>query len=99
MSSEFPEEFSTVSSPTTPILGGGNGVKYFQAEALPKLITSGNKLLVDLGHQTIRLILEKSHAIETLEHHLIPYINYQNALMRLKAAQYFEILLQKELSS
>ena len=32
------------------IAGGGNGVKYFQNDAIPKLIASGNKLLQDLGH-------------------------------------------------
>lgn len=93
MSCEFPEEFSTQISATDNLLGGGNGVRYFASDAIPKLISSGNKLLADLGHQTIRIILENSPPIETVEHHLIPFVNSKASSMRLKISQYFEILL------
>lgn len=100
---EFPEEFSTSAvqgtaaqqrSKSVQISGGGNGVKYFQSDAIPKLIASGNKLLQDLGHQTIREILEHRPQIQRVIQHLIPFVNSKNTLMRLRVAQYFEIILQ-----
>ena len=74
--------------------GGGNGVKYFGSEALPKLIGSGNKLLQDLGHQTIREMLEHTPQISKVIQHLISFVSSKNTLMRLRVAQYFEIILQ-----
>lgn len=53
ISQEYPSEFvvaATKSAYTTadgnmPSLNGGNGVRYFRDDGLPKLISSGNKLI------------------------------------------------------
>ena len=45
------------------IVMGGNGVRYFKDDAIPKLIASGNKLMQDLGHQTMKEIIESTPPI------------------------------------
>jgi len=66
---EFPEEFSQEcqslrQQPMNPktanphLMSGGNGVNYFKDDAIPKLLTSANKVLQELGHQSIKGILE-----------------------------------------
>lgn len=42
---EFPEEFAKSGNSQGKSLSGGNGIKYFKADAVPKLIIGGNKLM------------------------------------------------------
>ena len=96
MSKEFPQEFALDN--TSKFQGGGNGVKYFKVDSLPKLITSGNKIMQDIGHVTICEILEGAPIIQKLIHHLIPNINSKNGMMRTRTSQYFEIVLRNLLN-
>lgn len=69
-------------------------MKYLDSEALPKLVcSSGNKQIQELGHSAIQQILEGGPLLDNLIHYLIPYINSKNSLMRLRNAQYFEMIL------
>ena len=47
---EFPEEFAKSCNTQSKSLSGGNGIKYFKADAVPRLIIGGNKLMQDIGH-------------------------------------------------
>jgi hypothetical protein len=108
LSKEFPDEFSESSlKQSTPLidlnvvtfLSGGNGVRYFREDALPKLIQSGNKLIQDTGHQAIINILEFSKPISKIIPYLASFINTKNTLLRQRIAQYFEIILNAALNN
>ena len=108
LSREFPQEFAQHSVKQAPTLGagftgglqppaitvgGGNGVRYFRDDALLKLLASGNKTLSDMGHQAIADVLESNSSISKIIPHLCPQIHSKNTLVRLRTAQYFEIVL------
>ena len=104
---EFPDEFSETSIKLTSsqtqfdfqFLSGGNGVRYFREDALPKLIQSGNKLIQDTGHQAIINILESSKPISKIIPYLASLINTKITLLRQRIAQYFEIILNAALNN
>ena len=73
ISQEYPEEFSEMQSQRAALLGGGNGVQYLRADALPKLASSSNKVLQELGHQNIRHILERCPPFDDIAVHLAPF--------------------------
>lgn len=80
ISKQYPAEFCLDSSSKEK--GGGNGVKYFKHDTLPRLITSGNKLMQDLGHCTMCEILDGGPLIPKLMFYLIPFVNSKHVLMR-----------------
>jgi hypothetical protein len=90
LATEFPDEFSETSIKLTSsqtqfdaqFLSGGNGVRYFREDALPKLIQSGNKLIQDTGHQAIINILESSKPISKIIPYLASLINTKITLLR-----------------
>lgn len=97
---EYPHEFCTQSykpamdhHSVLTCLGGGNGVRMFKDDALPRLVASGNKLLQDLGHQTMQEIVEHTPPIQTIIPHLTALVSNKNNLLRLRIAQYFEMIL------
>lgn len=61
MSKQFPDEFCSES--VSKERGGGNGYKYFESEALPRVLAAGNKMIQDLGHCAICEILDGSPII------------------------------------
>ena len=66
MSKQFPGEFCSEcqgSKDSKTAAGGGNGHKYFESEALPKVLTQGNKMIQDLGHCAICEMLDGSPII------------------------------------
>lgn len=46
-----------------------------------------------MGHSAFQQILEGGPLLDNLIYHLIPHVNSKNSLMRLRNAQYFEVLL------
>jgi hypothetical protein len=77
--------------------GGGNGVRYFKEDAFFKLISSGNKMLGDMAHQAITDIISQissSNPISKLIQTLAPLGTSKNLLVRQRAAQYVEVLLE-----
>lgn len=94
MSSKFRDEFSRSISSKGKCLGGGDGAKYLQVDALPKLIICGTKLHQDIAHQTIREMFENCPRLQEALYYLMPFVNSKNALMRLRVAQYLEMMLQ-----
>lgn len=79
-------------------MGGGNGIRVFKEDALPKLVSSGNKHLQDLGHQTMQEIIEHNPPIQNIMPHLASLINSKNNHLRLRVSQYFEMILQGAVS-
>lgn len=75
------------------LVTGGNGVRFFRDDALPKLIASGNKLMQDLGHQTMQEIIKTCPPIQNIIPYLAALINSKNSLLRLRVVQYLEIIL------
>ena len=70
-------------------------MRYLDSEALPRLVcSSGNKHIQEMGHSAIQQILESGPLLDNLIHHLIPYVNSKNSLMRLRNGQYFEMVLK-----
>lgn len=90
---------SQVDQNAVHFLSGGNGVRYFGEDALPKLIQSGNKIIQDTGHQAIINILENSKPISKIIPYLASFINTKNTLLRQRVAQYFEIILNAALNN
>lgn len=91
---EFPEEFIKSGNSQGKTLSGGNGIKYFKADAVPRLIIGGTKLMQDIGHQTILGILEGGILPRDIAYHLVSYARCKTIMMRLRTAQYFEIILK-----
>lgn len=105
MAEEFPIEFSQsggkvsneASAANLIAGGGGNGIRYFRDDALFKLLNNGNKILADLGHQTIMELLEFNKHIGKIIPHLCAQQTSKNHLVRLRLAQYIEkVILHSE---
>lgn len=87
MAQEFPEEFAKTCSSSghgSRSLSGGNGIKYFRSDALPKLIIGGTKLMQDIGHQTILSILELGVLPKDIVYHLACFAKCKTIMMRLR---------------
>ena len=96
LAKKFPKDFAFENNRQSDnFLGGGNGVKYLRDDALPRLIICGTKQLQEIGHKTIKDILETSIMIDKIIHYLAPLVNSKNSLMRLRNAEYFEMILSK----
>jgi hypothetical protein len=105
IANEFPETFGQQHAPKSSELAqtssnvaggntGGNGLRYFREDALFKLVSNGNKTLSDLGHQTIVEILSTNPYITKVFPYLCAQMNSKNPLVRLRIAQYFEIVMK-----
>lgn len=71
-------------------------MKYFRDDALPRLIICGTKQLQEIGHKTIRDILETNGIVlDKIIYYLVPFTNSKNSLMRLRTAEYFEFVLSR----
>jgi hypothetical protein len=57
------------------------------------MVNNGNKILSDLGHQTILEILQHNSEISKIIPHLCAHIHSKSTLVRLRTAQYFEIVM------
>lgn len=69
-------------------------MRFFREDALPKLITSGNKILQDLGHQTMQELIETCPPIQNIIPHMAALIISKNGLLRFRVSQFFELILQ-----
>lgn len=96
LAKKFPKEFALENNKqSSNNLGGGNGIYYFRDDALPRMIICGTKQLQQMGHKTIKDILEGDIVIDNLIHYLLPLMYSKSTLMRLHNAEYFEIILSK----
>lgn len=57
------------------------------------MVNNGNKTLSDLGHQTILEILQHNAEISKIIPHLCAHIHSKSTLVRLRTAQYFEVVM------